>query len=175
MTLRITFLASAALAVLATCANAAPVSANATASATIVAPNTVNATRNLTFGTIAKPTSGNSTVTVASAASGTATPTLTGAGNAYIPVSGQAAAATFRLVGTAGQTYSIGSTALTFVGQTGQLNNVGPETPVASVGSLGTLPGTGMEDLYIGGHFEVTPTTNTQVYNGTLALTVNFN
>lgn len=175
MKLRISLLAAATVLAAAGAANAAPVSANATATANIVAPNTLNATRNLTFGTVAKPTTGTSTVTVASAATATATPTLTGGGNAFVPVSGQAAASIFRLVGTNGQTYSVSSNALSFTGQTGNLANVGPETPVASVGTLGTLPASGMEDLYIGGHFDISPTTNVQTYNGTLALTINFN
>lgn len=156
-------------------AQAAPVSQNTTAQANIVAPNQVTATRSLQFGSIAKPTSGSNTVTVASAASGTATPTLTGGGNAFIPTTGQAAAATFRITGTAGQTYSITDNTLSFTGAGPNLTNIVSESPVAASGTLNTLPGTGQDDLFIGGRFDISTTTAVNTYNGTLALTVNFN
>lgn len=156
-------------------AQAAPVSANTTAQVNIVAPNQVTATRDLQFGSVAKPTTGTSTVTVASAATGAATPTLTGGGNAFVPTGGQAHAATFRLTGTSGQTYSIQTNTLDFPGAGANLTGIGAEAPVAASGTLNTLPGTGQDDLHIGGHFDITPTTAVQTYNGTLSLTVNFN
>lgn len=156
-------------------AHAAPVSGNTTVQANIVAPNQVTATRSLQFGTIAKPTTGTSTVTVASAATGTATPALTGGGNAFIPTSGQATAATFRITGTAGQTYSITNNTLDFPGAGANLTGIGAESPVAASGTLNTLPGSGQDDLFIGGHFDISPTTAINTYNGTLALTVDFN
>jgi len=175
MKLRIALLAAASLLAMVTGASAGPVSTSATASATIVAPTTVTATRNLAFGSIAKPTTGTSTVTVASNASATATPALTGGGNAFVPVAGQAFAATFHLVGAAAETYTVTSSTLTFTGQAGNLANVGPETPIASIGTLGTLPGGGADDLYIGGHFDITSSTSVQAYSGALALTITFN
>jgi len=174
MKLRIALAAIAASAA-AVAAQAAPVSANTTAQANIVAPNQVTATRSLQFGSIAKPTTGTSTVTVASAASGTATPVLTGGGNAFIPTSGQAAAATFHITGTAGQTYAISNNALSFTGAGPNLTSIGAESPVAASGTLNTLPGGGQDDLFIGGHFDISPTTAVNTYNGTLALTVDFN
>lgn len=158
----------------ATTAQAAPVSANANANATIVAPNQLTATRDLDFGSIAKPTVGATTVTVASAASASATPSVSG-GNGFVPTPGQARAATFHLVGTSGQTYSITANNLSFAGADGELSNVGAETPVAASGTLNTLPADGQDDLYVGGHFDITSETDTQVYTGTLSLTVDFN
>ena len=156
-------------------AQAAPISQNTTAQANIVAPNQVTATRSLQFGSIAKPTSGSTTVTVVSAASGAATPNLTGGGNAFIPTTGQAAAATFRITGTAGQTYSITNNTLDFPSAGANLTNVGSESAVAASGTLFTMPGSGQDDLFIGGHFDISPTTAVNTYTGTLALTVNFN
>lgn len=175
MKLRIALAALAAGSAAAVSAQAAPVSQNTTAQANIVAANQVTATRSLQFGSIAKPTSGSNTVTVASAASGTATPALSGGGNAFIPTTGQAAAATFRITGTAGQTYSITNNALDFQGVGSNLTNIASESPVAASGTLNTLPANGLDDLFIGGRFDISPTTAVNTYNGTLALTVNFN
>jgi hypothetical protein len=175
MKLRLALATLAAGAAAAAATQAAPISANTTAQASIVAPNTVTATRNLQFGSIAKPTSGTSTVTVASAASGAATPGLTGGGNAFIPTTGQAHAATFRIVGTAGQTYSVTNNTLAFSGAGANLTDIGAESPVAGSGTLNTLPGSGQDDLHIGGHFDITPTTAVNTYNGTLSVTVDFN
>ena len=111
----------------ASAASAATVSANAVANANIVAPATVTATRTLEFGTIAKPTTTSNTVTVPSAAAASVTPTVTGTGNAFIPTAGQARAAIFRLVGTASQAIAVNTSSLTFVNQTGNLANVGPQ------------------------------------------------
>jgi hypothetical protein len=155
---------------------ATPATATASASATIVSPSTLAATRALAFGQIAKPTSGTSTIKVLSAASAAATPTITG-GNAYVTTSGQAAAAAFHLTGTANQTYTIdaGYPLLTFTGSAGNLASVGAETPVAAGGTVGTLPGSGVDDLYIGGHFDITSSTAVQTYNGSLQLNITYN
>ena len=174
MKFRIALAAAAAGIAAASTASAGPVSASTTATANIVAPAQLNATRALEFGTIAKPTSGTTTVTVASAASGTATPTVSG-GNGSIPTSGLAHASIFHLIGTSAQTYSVTSNTLSFVGASGNLSAVGPETPVAASGVLTTLPVSGIDDVYIGGHFDITSTTAASTYNGTLSLTVNFN
>lgn len=175
MKLRIAISALAAASTAALSAQAAPVSGNTTAQANIVSPNQVTATRALQFGSIAKPTTGSNTVTVASAASGAATPTLSGGGNAFIPTSGQAAAATFRITGTAGQTYTVTNNTLAFPTAGANLTGIGSESPVAASGTLNTLPGSGQDDLFIGGHFDISPTTAVNTYNGTLSVTVDFN
>ena len=175
MKLRIALAAATAATVAAMSAQAAPVSQSTSASATIVAPNSVTASRSLQFGTIAKPTSGSNTVTVASAATNAGTPTLSGGGNASIPTTGQATAATFRILGTAGQTYSITTNTLDFPTAGANLTGIGSESAAAASGTLNTLPGTGQDDLFIGGHFDISPTTAVNTYSGTLSLTVNFN
>lgn len=174
MKFRIALATTAAGCALASAAGAIPLSATATANAVIVAPNQLTSTRLLDFGTIAKPSTGTTTVTVASAASATATPSVSG-GNGYVPTGGQAKAAIFHLVGSNGQTYTITTNTLSFTGSAGNLGTIGPETPVAASGTLNTLPASGVDDLYIGGHFDITSTTAVQTYAGTLSLTVNFN
>jgi hypothetical protein len=177
MNLRNLLLGAAVLAGVAGAAQAStPASATATASATIVSPSTLAATRNLAFGQIAKPTSGTSTITVASAAAAAATPTITG-GNAYVTTNGQAFAATFQLTGTGGQTYTIdsGYPLLTFTNATNNLGNVAALTPVAASGSVGTLPSSGVDQLYIGGKFDITSSTAVTTYTGTLTLNITYN
>lgn len=170
-------LASATAAV-ALASGAAAADATANASANIVAPVQLTAARDLKFGTIAKPSLGNTVVTVASAITPTATPSVVG-GNAFIPTGGLAQAAQFRLTGTASQNYTIASSVLTFASSIGNLADVGAEPPLAVGGSLvgvnGSLSDTGSSDLYIGGHFTISPATTVQTYSGTLVLTVNFN
>ncbi|PZQ64793.1 MAG: hypothetical protein DI570_03985 [Phenylobacterium zucineum] len=153
---------------------AAAATATANANATIVAPAQLSVTRDLEFGSIARPTVGTTTVTVLSASTGSATPQVSG-GNGFVPTPGQARAATFRLIGTNGQTYSVAGNALSFTGATGNLSNVASQSPVAAGGTVGTLPANGQDDLYVGGHFDITPTTALQAYTGSLTLTVNFN
>ena len=70
---------------------------------------------------------------------------------------------------------AVNTSSLTFVNQSGNLANVGPQTPVASIGSLTQLPASGMDDFFVGGHFDVSPTTTTQAYTGTLTLSIDFN
>lgn len=156
-------------------ANAAgPSTATVSSQITIVAATQLTGLRDLEFGTITRPTAGTTTVTLASAASATATPTVSG-GNGFVPTSGQAHAAQFHLVGGAGQTYSVTASTLSFTNATGNLATVGSEAPVSAGNTLGALPASGIDDLYIGGHFDITNTTAVTAYTGTLGLTINFN
>jgi hypothetical protein len=166
--------AVAALAVAGSAEAAGPSTATVNSQITIVTPTLLTGTRDLEFGTIAKPTTGTTTVTVASAASATATPSVSG-GNGFIPTPGLAHASTFHLVGAANETYSVSANTLTFTGSAGNLTAVGAEAPVAASNSLLTLPASGTDDLFIGGHFDITSATASQVYSGTLSLTINFN
>jgi hypothetical protein len=166
--------AVAAVAVAGSAQAAGPATTTVNSQITIVTPTLLTGVRDLEFGTIAKPTTGTTTVTVSSAASATATPGVSG-GNGFIPTPGLAHAATFHMVGAANETYSVSANTLTFTGSAGNLTSVGSETPVAASGTLLTLPASGTDDLYIGGHFDITSATTSQVYNGTLSLTINFN
>lgn len=175
MKLRIALAVAALAAAVGSAATAAPATTTASASATIVAPGQLSATRNLEFGTIARPSTTNTTVTVPSGLPDV-TPTVSG-GDGFAPVSNQAHAATFRLIGSPGQQYTVGANTLSFTNATGNLTSVGSESPTAQAGTtLNTLPAdTGIQDLYVGGHFTISPTTATQTYPGTLSLTINFN
>lgn len=174
MKLRLVVSTALAAAAVASYASAAPSTASVGSQINIVSATLLTGTRTLEFGTIAKPTAGTTTVTVASAASATATPTVSG-GNGFVPTSGLAHAATFHLVGTPSQTYSVTANTLTFTSSAGNLTSIGSETPVAAGGTLNTLPAAGTDDLYIGGHFDITPSTAVTTYTGTLSLTINFN
>ena len=167
-------LIAAALAASAVGAQAAPATATATASANIVAPATVVNQRALQFGALAKPTTGTSTFTVASTAAATQTPVETGGGDGFAPLANQAFAAQFRVTAQAGTTYTVDTTSLSFTGQAGNLGNVGSESPAADAGSVGTVPAGGVQDLFIGGHLDVTSSTAIQAYTGTLTLPLNF-
>lgn len=156
-------------------ASAATESASASANAIIVTPAKITAIRSLEFGTIAKPTTLSNTITVPSAMSGTATPLVSGAGNAFIPTGGEARAAEFRLVGTASQAISVNTSSLSFTNQTGNLSNVAPLAPVAKDGTLINLPVSGTDNFYVGGRFDISPTTVAQAYTGTVSLSIDFN
>lgn len=171
MKLRIAIAAAVVALAATSAANAA--TANATATANIVSPGTLAATRNLDFGTIARPTTGTTTVTVTSAATGTATPTVSG-GNGFVPTPGLASAATFRLTGPASTSYTIATNTLSFPSAGTNLTSIGSETPVAASGTLLTLPAAGFDDIYVGGHFDITSSTTPATYTGTLTLTINF-
>ena len=176
MNLRIALFAVVASAISATTAAAAPATAQATATANIVAPANLVNQRALQFGTLAKPTpaAGASTFTVASTAAATQTPAETGPGNGFAPIPNQAFAAQFRITATPAQTYSVTQNALTFDNATGNLTNVGSESPVPDTGALGTVPAGGIQDLYVGGHLTIDNNTAVATYNGTLTLTVDF-
>ncbi len=154
-------------------AAAAPASASVGSQINIVSATLLTGTRTLEFGTIAKPTAGTTTVTVSSGASGTATPSVAG-GNGFVLTTGQAHAATFHLVGAPGQTYSVSTNTLSFTSSSGNLSAIGVEAPVAASGTLNTLPAAGTDDIYIGGHFDMTSATAVQTYTGTMNLTINF-
>lgn len=174
MKLRLALAALAATAA-ATAAQGAPASDTAQASVNIVAATQVRATRDLAFGTIAKPTAGTSTVTVASALTEAATPTLSGGGNATIPTTGQAHAATFHLAGTANQQVSISTPVLSFPTAGTNLGTVAAMAPVARDGSTSQLPSDGDDDVFVGGRIDVSANTPVGVYSGTVSLTVDFN
>jgi hypothetical protein len=174
MKIRAAFIVAALLAIPAAAAHAAPSTATATASVDIVAPANVATQRQLQFGTLARPTTGASTFTVASSAAAAQTPSETGAGDGYVPIQNQAFAAQFRITALAGQTYSVTQNALSFVNAAGNLTNVSSETPTAGSGSVGTVPAGGTQDLFVGGRLTIDSNTAVATYNGTLTFTVDF-
>ena len=151
---------------------AGPVSANTTAAANIVAAQQLTATQSLDFGTIAKPISGISTVTLAPTGAASQTPTVTG--TAFVPIPGQGRAAIFHMLGTNGQTYSVTQPTLSFTSQAGNLSNIVTSFATAS-GSTTALPANGQDDLFVAAKMDIDVNTAVQAYTGTVAVTVTFN
>ena len=145
------------------------VTATASASVTILAPVTIQATQGLDFGAVTKPANaGANTITLDAASSNV---TLSGAGDGA-RAAGSVSAAKFDLIGQAGITYST-TQSLTFA-QPG-LTRVSVSTPVATSGSFGVIPPSGVQELRFGGAFDLNAATPAQAYTGSLAVTVNYN
>jgi hypothetical protein len=143
------------------------VSATAPASVTVLSPTTLTKTQNMVFGQIVRPSSGVNTVTL----DVNDTVTLTGGGNGSV-VASTTTSAKFNVTAPPTTTYTT-TQGLTFT-QTG-LTNIGPSTPVATTGTLGTIGASGVQELRYGGHFDIDQNTPAQAYTGTLSVTVNYN
>jgi hypothetical protein len=176
---------AAILAGLATAANAQSntSSASATVSASIIQPISITKVSNLSFGTIARPASGSSTITLANN-TGT-NPVSVTSGTAAVVTQGTRGE--FTVTGDEGRQYVIsgsGTSAfnLTHTNATDTISF----TPTFSAngaglsGLTGTLSGVlgdfgeGSQSLYAGGSFSVTNTTVTGAYSGTMNLTVTY-
>jgi hypothetical protein len=151
---------------LATVASAAgSVSANATATATILSPVTLLNTQAMAFGSIVRPSTGANTVTL-NTTNGVA---LTGGGDAALQPSTKTSAK-FSITAPAGQTYTP-SAVLTMTGLTG----VAAGTPAVDTGTVGALAATATTQVITyGGQFDVSSSTTPQLYSGTLALTISY-
>jgi hypothetical protein len=135
---------------------------------TILAPVTLEATQGLNFGAVTKPANaGANTVTLDPSGA----VTLSGAGDATHAASA-VSAAKFSLIGQAGVTYSTAQS-LSFA-QPG-LTNVSASAPVAGNGALGVIPESGVQELRLGGAFDLSAATPTGSYTGSLTVTVNYN
>jgi len=162
--------AAAALASAATGALAAgSVTATAPASVTVLSPFNITKTQDMLFGTVVRPSTGTTTITLDS--NDAVSFVNTGGGNGSL-VSSTTSSARFSLVGTATTTYTLSqSLAFTQVGLTG----VSASTATASSGTLGTLPAGGTQEIRYGGQFTMAAATTPQLYTGTLSVTVNYN
>ena len=131
-----------ALSALATCAFASgSVSASANASVTVISPVTLTKTQDLVFGQVVRP-SNTDTNTVTLDTNDTVT--LSGLGNGSV-LSSTTTSARFNVTAAAGTTYTT-TQALTFA-VTG-LTGIGASAPVATTGTLGTIPaGGGSQEL----------------------------
>jgi hypothetical protein len=173
MKLQNVVLAAASATVLALSATAASaggtLTAVATASVTVLAPVTLQATQGLDFGAVTKPgNAGANTITLDAASN---LVTLTGSGDAT-KAAGTVSVAKFSIVGPAGVTYTTTQN-LTFV-QPG-LTKVSASMPVAASGALGVIPASGMQELRFGGAFDLSAATPIQAYSGSLTVTVSYN
>jgi hypothetical protein len=158
-----------ALSALATSAFAGgTVSTTANASVTVISPTAITKTQDLVFGQVVRP-SGLDTNTVTLDTNNTVT--LSGLGNGSV-VASTTTSAKFNITAPAATTYTT-TQALAF-DQAG-LSNIGPSLPVATLGLLGTIPVSGIQELRYGGHFDMSSETTAQAYTGTLSVTVAYN
>ena len=143
----------------------------ATSPVTMTISTAINLTRttSMAFGTIIKPSiAASNTVVLAP----TGTLTISGAGDGSILTSTPHSQAIFSLVAPAGTTYA----STTSLSITPALSNVSATTtPTTTTGTYGTVPTGGIQDLNVGGQFDISDTTVAQAYTGTLSLTVNYN
>jgi hypothetical protein len=171
MKLRNTLIAAGsalALSALATSAFASGnVAATANASVTVVSPTTITKTQDMVFGTVVRPTTGTTTITLDTADH----VTKSGTGDGSI-VTSTTSSAKFNITVQAATTYTLSQT-LTFA-QAG-LVNIAASAPIASTGTLGTIPGAGTQEIKYGGQFDMNAATTPQNYTGALSVTVTYN
>lgn len=149
---------------------AGTVSATAPATVTVLSPVNITKTQDMVFGTVVRPTTGTSTVTL-DANDGVAI-AGTGGGNGTL-VSSTTSSARFTIVGpattyTTSQSLSFTQPDLTAVSATGPVVTAGN-------GTLGTIPASGSQELRYGGQFTMGSSTTAQLYTGTLSVTVSYN
>lgn len=127
-----------------------------------------SASSTMDFGTIYNPTSGTSTITL-----DPNTNTVSATGDA-IP-SGTPARAAYTVQGEGGQTFSVTLGSLTLNNGTTSLPvTLTTSTPLPTTLSL--APGSlGTATFYVGGHFDITPTTPGHTYSGSFNVTVQYN
>ena len=147
---------------------AGSVQATANSSVTVLSPTALTKTQDMTFGQVVRPSNASANTVTLDAND---TVTLSGAGNGSTLAS-TTTSAKFNLTAPGGTTYTTTQT-LTFT-QTG-LTNIGAASPVATTGTLGTVPVAGVQELRYGGQFDITSATPAQAYTGTLSVTVNYN
>ena len=155
---------------LATAASAAgSISQSAPVTATIATAIALNKTTNMAFGTIIKPSNANTNPVLLTPAGGIS---VTGSGDGSIIGASAHSQAVFSLVAPVGTTYA----SLTNLSMTPTLNNAAATVPpTTTTGTYGVVPAGGIQDLNVGGQFDITAATTVQAYTGTLSLTVNYN
>jgi len=139
--------------------------------AVIDRPIAFSGTTTLEFGTIYNPTSGTSTVTLDPNA---ATNPVSVTGNAIIGSSPTPHRATYNITGEGGQTFSTTIGSLTLSNGTDSI----PVTMTTSTlpTTLSLTPGNqGTATFYVGGHFDITPSTHGHTYTGSYNVTVTYN
>jgi len=160
-------LCAAAMAALASPAFAqSSATVSTTGTTKIVSPLSIAQNSALAFGTIVKPGSAGTSIITVSEVDGTRSKT----GTAALATS-TSSRATYTVTGESGQTFSIGTTALTMTRSGG--SETLPVTLVKS-GATGTLIG-GTATFGVGGSFTVADTTVSGDYTGTFDVTVTYN
>jgi len=145
-------------------------SATATGSATIIQSISVSAAANLGFGTIVKPTTATSTITVSTAGSRS----ISG-GNAVIANASGVSAASFVVTGEGGSAVSLTvPTSFSMVAGTNTLVVTTASTTTAGnlSGGIGTA---GSFTVGVGGSFPLATGTASGAYSGNLVVTAQYN
>jgi hypothetical protein len=146
---------------------AGSVNATANSSVTVLSPVTLTKTQDMAFGQVVRPANA-STNTVTLDANNTVT--ISGAGDGSV-VASPTTSAKFNLSAAPGTVYT--TTQTLTLGPAG-LTSIAAGSPVATAGVFGTVPAAGVQELRVGGQFDMTSATTAQTYTGTLSLTVNY-
>jgi hypothetical protein len=161
--------ATCALGVATAASAAGSISQSAPVTATIATAIALTKTSNMAFGTIIKPSNANTNTVVLSPAGAVS---ITGSGDGAVLAASTHSQAVFSLVAPVGTTYA----SLTNLSMTPALSNAtATATPTTTSGTYGVVPAGGIQDLNVGGQFDITAATTVQAYTGTLNLTVNYN
>jgi hypothetical protein len=148
----------------------AQVVATATASANIFTPIAITHASDLSFGNISVSPTDLGTVSLAAALGATRTSN----GGVTLPaVHGTVSVASFNLTGEISSTYSI--TMPTPITITNPTSNTMSLDLISNPGSTGTLDGSGLQTMYVGGTLHVAAAQGKGAYTGTINVTVNYN
>jgi hypothetical protein len=150
-------------------------SESTTGSVRIIQPINLTKVNNLAFGTVVRPASGSSTITMSTSSD---TPTVD-SGTAVVLSGGTKTRASYTVTGEGGQAVSI-SVPANFDMTAGANTITVTLTPEATSdtlsGTLGTTGGfSGDGTLYVGGSFAVTNSTVSGDYTGSFSTTVAYN
>jgi hypothetical protein len=166
------------IAAIAVAASAAPAFAQSTASVEttgttqIIRPIAIQQTSALAFGTIVRPVSGSSTISIGSGAD-----TASRTGTAVL-LRGATSRAKYVVRGEGAEVVSVNVPAtfnMTKIGGTDTLAVALTRNPAGNLTLGSTLGNEGTANLDIGGSFDVASTTATGNYSGTFTVSVNYN
>ena len=146
-------------------------SATTTGTTTIIQPVTIAQDNALAFGTLVRPTSGSSTISI-----GTGSDTVTATGNAVV-LRGTTSRARYTVTGEGGETVSVTMPATFNLNKTGApaLAVSLTRNPTGNLTLSNALGTTGTASLDIGGSFAISDTTPTGAYSGTFTVSVAYN
>lgn len=173
--LHMKILFKAVLAASVVAASAAPVMAQNSDSAsvttngstTIVAPITITQRSPLIFGSVVRPTSGITTVTLSPT---TCSVALTGAGNGAVLSSSSPACAAYTAGGESGLAFNITTDPTLTMSRSGGGSLTVNLSSSATTGTIGATD----EDFSVGGSFDVDNTTLAGAYSGSFSVTVTY-
>jgi hypothetical protein len=164
--------ALSALSGLASTAHAqASATASANGSATIIQAIAVTKTSDLAFGTIVKPTTGTSTISMSS----TGNAWLATGGNAVRAGSGAATSAAFSVTGEGASAFSISVPPTFNLVSNGNTLVVSTTQSATTATLLGTIGSPGSQTFGVGGSFPLTTSAASGAYTGSFVVTVAYN